>query len=156
VKKIMIILLSLAGLSLFSVPNKIVEELGLSKEQQDKFDKIFMESETKNQEIMIQLDSKRLEMRKLFLKEESIDRTQLKKLMEEMSATEIELKLLRFDLDKAIFNILTPEQKQKYKIIRLKAFERIEKDRPIVRPEFNMPDNDKSKPGTKPDSKKTK
>jgi Spy/CpxP family protein refolding chaperone len=117
-KKLLILFFVSLSLALFAQQDdRLTKELGLSPEQKTKIDKIMLDGRTKSEELRIQIDIKKLEVRKLLLKEESIDKNQLQKAYEEESALRVQLNMLRYEQDKQVFALLTTEQVQKFKLI---------------------------------------
>ena len=105
-RKTLVILFIAATLSAYSLPYRLAEDLGLSNEQKDKLEKIYLDNEAKKQNLIIQLQIKQLELKKLFLKDEELERNMLKKALEDISGLRVEIRLIQYDIDKATFNIL--------------------------------------------------
>lgn len=119
----------------FGLNDKIVKGLDLTDEQVEKIDKIIKDYNDKMEKLKVQIQIKQLDLKKLLLQEET-KKELIKSALEDIGKLDVEIKYLRFSREIDIFNLLNDQQKEKYKLFRIKKSRDTEK---------NMKD-DKSKP----------
>jgi Spy/CpxP family protein refolding chaperone len=115
-KKLLVVFFVFLSYALFALPMHMGEELKLTADQKSKIEKIVSDNRVKIGEQKIAVEMKKLEIRKLMLKDDSLDKKILQKAYEEEAALNVALKMLRFEEMRQIYSVLTPEQAQKAKV----------------------------------------
>jgi Spy/CpxP family protein refolding chaperone len=121
-KRLIILFFMVISLSLFGLSDKITKDLNLTKDQVGKIDPIITDFKAKRDDLRTQLKAKRDDNKKLFQNEETLDRDQVQKSFEGIALLGVQMFMLKFDFDKQIFAILTPDQIQKYKTLKIDFF----------------------------------
>jgi Spy/CpxP family protein refolding chaperone len=121
-KRLIILFFMVISLSLFGLSDKITKDLNLTKDQVGKIDPIITDFKAKRDDLRTQLKAKRDDNKKLFQNEETLDRDQVQKSFEGIASLGVQMFMLKFDFDKQIFAILTPDQIQKYKTLKIDFF----------------------------------
>ncbi len=114
-----IILLVLFTQLIFGLQDKLIDELGLNQDQVTKIDKIIQDTKSKIEELRTQIQIKQLDLKKLLLQNET-KKEAVKDALYDIAKLEAELKYLKYSEEIDIFSLLTEEQKEKYKNIRIK------------------------------------
>ena len=113
----------------FLLQGAVSQELGIFKSlkltagQENEIRNLIIEYSSKREQFQIQIHIKQLELRQHLL-DDNAGLEQIKKTLKEIGAIELEIRLLRFLFDKDIIDILTPEQKKRYKYIQIKQAEK--------------------------------
>lgn len=97
------------------------EELNMTEEQKDKIKAIFEEHEENMLKMRQSAQTMRLELKKL-MRNETRDYDRIKKAMEAISANRHDMVIARMKMMDGIKNILTKEQQDKLKELRLDRF----------------------------------
>lgn len=121
-RKAFFIILSILILqSAFALPDRFVDALELTAEQEEKIDMLILENETKKEEFNVRLQIKRLELKQILIgADEGTDKSIIKKKLKEIAEIESEMRFITFDQDIEILRILNVEQDKKYKYFRIK------------------------------------
>ncbi|MCK4796903.1 MAG: hypothetical protein KAT05_05940 [Spirochaetes bacterium] len=105
--------------SVFGLPDRIVNALSLTKDQEKKIEAIILENESKKENLSIELRIKQLELKQLLLKDD-ISKSAIKSKLKEIAELEVELRFLKYEQDIEILTHLDEDQKKKYKFFRIK------------------------------------
>ncbi len=114
-----IILLVLITQLIFGLQDKLIDELGLNQDQVTKIDKIIQDTKSKIEGIRTQIQVKQLDLKKLLIQNET-NKEVVKNALLDIAKLEAELKYLKYSEEIDIFSLMTEEQKEKYKNIRIK------------------------------------
>ena len=98
---------------------KLKEVLDLSESQVNKIKDLLFYNQSNKEKYIIKLKKKHLELKEILVESDIPSKDVVRSKLEEIAAIEIEIRMLRFNLDIEILKILNEEQKKKYKYFRI-------------------------------------
>jgi Spy/CpxP family protein refolding chaperone len=107
--------------------DRIAEELGLTAEQRESIKTLLIARESKMQSLETSLQIMQLELKQLIFADD-LDAKQIRKKLEEISEIEVEIRFTRIEHEMKVMELLNDQQKQRYKFLRIKIFERRQKN----------------------------
>jgi|GEM_PF-6206647 len=117
---VIIILMIFGALNLYTDEDDVMGELGLSDSQKSKIKDLVIDSKSKREQLIVKLKIKQLELREILMETDIPSKDVVKQKLKEIAEIEVEIRLLRFELDIEILKLLNDEQKKKYKYFRVK------------------------------------
>ena len=104
--------------NLLPIQSKLLDNLDLTDEQTQKINVLMTENELKMEELLIELQIKQYELKKLLLND-AVNKNTLKDALNSIAVIEVEIRFLKYTQELDILKILSNDQKKKYKIAKL-------------------------------------